>query len=126
MVATPGEYRWSSYRGNAFGEDDPVLTPHPSFLALAAIPEERRDAYRAFSASRWRKMPSGPSAMRRNSSGHSAARLFASMSQPGPAGAQVAFQWAAAEPTASRKVVSDPTSATRRDRASTSSYRPPA
>ncbi len=47
MVATPGEYRWSSYRGNAFGEDDPVLTPHPSFLALAASPEERRDAYRA-------------------------------------------------------------------------------
>jgi putative transposase len=47
MVAAPGEYRWSSHRGNAFGDNDPVLTPHPSFLALAPAPEERRDAYRA-------------------------------------------------------------------------------
>jgi putative transposase len=47
MVAAPGEYRWSSHRGNAFGDDDPVLTPHPSFLALGRDPEERRDTYRS-------------------------------------------------------------------------------
>ena len=46
IVATPGEYRWSSHRGNAFADDDPVLTPHSSFLALARNPAERCDVYR--------------------------------------------------------------------------------
>ena len=46
IVATLGEYRWSSHRGNAFADDDPVLTPHSSFLALARNPAERCDVYR--------------------------------------------------------------------------------
>jgi putative transposase len=36
MVSDPGEYRWSSYRANALGKVDAVLSPHPLFLALAA------------------------------------------------------------------------------------------
>lgn len=34
MVGRPYEYRWSSYRGNACGMDDPVLTRHPVYLEL--------------------------------------------------------------------------------------------
>ena len=36
MVAHPAEYRWSSYRANAQGEADPVLTPHDLYEALGA------------------------------------------------------------------------------------------
>ena len=46
MVTAPGDYRWSSHRANAFGDNDPVVTPHPSFLALGPNAEVRRDAYR--------------------------------------------------------------------------------
>lgn len=46
MVAAPDRYPWSSHRGNAFGDDDPVLTQHPSFLALGRNRDERCDAYR--------------------------------------------------------------------------------
>lgn len=46
MVAGPADYRWSSHRANACGDVDPLVTPHPSFLALAPCADERRDAYR--------------------------------------------------------------------------------
>jgi putative transposase len=46
MVAVPADYRWSSHRANACGNHDPVVTPHPLFLALAPSAEERRDVYR--------------------------------------------------------------------------------
>ena len=46
MVTSPAEYRWSSYRANACGDHDPVVTPHPMFVALAPTPDERRDIYR--------------------------------------------------------------------------------
>jgi len=46
MVAAPADYRWSSHRANAWGDNDPVLTSHPLFLSLAARAEERRDIYR--------------------------------------------------------------------------------
>lgn len=48
LVEWPGRYRWSSYRANAFGWDDPVVTPHPFYYALGRSPEARRAAYRAF------------------------------------------------------------------------------
>src|SRR5204863_91330 len=44
--ATPADYRWSSHRANAWGDNDPVLTSHPLFLSLAGSAEERRDMYR--------------------------------------------------------------------------------
>ena len=46
MVASPGEYRWSSYRANAFGNTDPVVSPHELYRALATSDDERRAAYR--------------------------------------------------------------------------------
>ena len=46
MVASPADYRWSSYRVNAYGADDSIVTPHPMFVALSEHPEERHDIYR--------------------------------------------------------------------------------
>jgi putative transposase len=47
MVADPAQYRWSSYRSNALGAADELLTPHPAYLALGAAAAERHAAYRA-------------------------------------------------------------------------------
>jgi putative transposase len=46
MVRAPGDYPFSSYRCHALGVDDPLLTPHPVYLALHASPAGRRRAYR--------------------------------------------------------------------------------
>jgi len=48
IVAQPADYRWSSYRANALGHDDPVVTPHPLYYALGRSPETRRRAYAHF------------------------------------------------------------------------------
>jgi putative transposase len=47
MVGHPAEYPWSSYRGNALGENDALLAPHPLFLALGGSADGRQAAYRA-------------------------------------------------------------------------------
>jgi putative transposase len=47
LVAFPGGYKWSSYRGNAEGCVDEVLCPHQVFLGLGLDDGERRRAYRA-------------------------------------------------------------------------------
>ena len=47
MVADPRDYRWSSHHALAFGEADPLVTPHPDYLALGARPVERQQRYRA-------------------------------------------------------------------------------
>jgi putative transposase len=36
IVDDPVHYRWSSYRANALGEADPLLTPHEGCLGLGA------------------------------------------------------------------------------------------
>ena len=46
MVAAPADYRWSSHRANACGDDDLVVSPHPLYLALAPSTQERREVYR--------------------------------------------------------------------------------
>lgn len=46
MVKAPGEYRWSSYRANALGGEDRLLTPHEQYLALGTTAQERLRAYR--------------------------------------------------------------------------------
>jgi putative transposase len=46
LVADPGEYAWSSYRANALGAPDPLLSSHPAYEALARDPAERCDAWR--------------------------------------------------------------------------------
>ena len=45
MVATPGDYRWSSHACNAFGRHDPRITPHCIYQGLGASSAERRRAY---------------------------------------------------------------------------------
>jgi putative transposase len=46
MVRHPAHYRWSSYRANALGEADALVTPHAVYCALGRSAEERRAAYR--------------------------------------------------------------------------------
>jgi len=50
MVETPGDYPWSSYRGNALGAADPVIAPHQLYRALAEDDEAQRSGYRALFA----------------------------------------------------------------------------
>lgn len=47
LVRHPAHYRWSSYRANALGEADALLTPHALYCALGRSAGERRAAYRA-------------------------------------------------------------------------------
>jgi putative transposase len=42
----PGEYLWSSFRHNANGQRDLLVTAHPLYLSLGGSATERRDAYR--------------------------------------------------------------------------------
>ena len=59
VVARPGQYRWSSFRANALGYDDPLLTPHAHYCVLGRDPEVRQAAYRAlFRDQAPTKMPS--------------------------------------------------------------------
>lgn len=47
MSADPLDYAWSSHAHNAFGRADPLVHPHPTYLALGQTDEERHRAYRA-------------------------------------------------------------------------------
>ena len=47
LVAAPGEYRWSSFRSNALGHEDALVTPHSCYYALGRSPALRQAAYRA-------------------------------------------------------------------------------
>ena len=46
MVSDPGDYPWSSYRANAFGEANALISPHPLYLALCADNTSRHELYR--------------------------------------------------------------------------------
>ena len=48
IVARAVDYRWSSFRANALGYVDPIVTPHPLYYALGRSPEARRAAYAGF------------------------------------------------------------------------------
>lgn len=50
MVDEPAHYRWSSYRSNALGQADPLLTPHTLYLLLSAKQDQREASYRALFA----------------------------------------------------------------------------
>ncbi|BES70084.1 transposase [Marinobacter nanhaiticus D15-8W] len=45
-VTHPEEYRWSSFRVNALGEHNPLVSPHPIYSGLSDDPVVRRKAYR--------------------------------------------------------------------------------
>ena len=47
MVATPGEYEWSSYRINADGGHSDFLTPHALYQRLGPDTEARMASYRS-------------------------------------------------------------------------------
>jgi putative transposase len=47
MARELSTYRWSSYRANALGAEDFLVTPHALFGALGATREDRQSAYRA-------------------------------------------------------------------------------
>ncbi len=47
IVDFPGQYRWSSYRGNAQGMQDDLLTPHPLYLSLGVTVPERQKTYQS-------------------------------------------------------------------------------
>jgi putative transposase len=46
MVTHPAEHRWSSYRANAQGEPDALLSAHPLYAALGSDAVSRQAAYR--------------------------------------------------------------------------------
>jgi putative transposase len=46
MVLSPGEFRWSSFRANAIGARDNLVTPHAVYQDLGRSPERRQAAYR--------------------------------------------------------------------------------
>lgn len=46
MVSAPGDYPWSSYRANALGRADRIVTPHALYRGLAPSEEARCAAYR--------------------------------------------------------------------------------
>lgn len=45
-VKHPKKNSWSSYRYYAYGEDDPLLTPCPSYIALGKTAGARQQSYR--------------------------------------------------------------------------------
>jgi putative transposase len=47
LAPSPGAWPWSSYRCNALGEDNALVTPHPHYYSLGRSPVERRAAYAA-------------------------------------------------------------------------------
>jgi putative transposase len=47
LAVSPRAYLWSSYRCNALGEEDALVTPHPHYCSLGRSPGERQAAYAA-------------------------------------------------------------------------------
>ncbi len=45
MIKHPSDYRWSSYRYNVLGNEDPPITPHSEYRGLGRTDRERRVAY---------------------------------------------------------------------------------
>ena len=46
MVAHPSEYPWSSYRTNALGQPNELVTPHLEYRRLGKTDAERQASYR--------------------------------------------------------------------------------
>lgn len=45
LVERPGDYAWSSFRANAWGERDRLVTPHAIYRSLGRTPSDRAAAY---------------------------------------------------------------------------------
>lgn len=46
LAAGPGDYPWTSFPANACGCPDPLLSPHPVYVALGSTAEGRQASYR--------------------------------------------------------------------------------
>lgn len=46
LTADPAAYPWSSFRRNAWGEPDRLVTEHPEYVALGSDAGQRAEAYR--------------------------------------------------------------------------------
>jgi len=46
MAAHPSEYPWSSYRYNALGQSNPMVSPHREYQRLGKTTVDRQAAYR--------------------------------------------------------------------------------
>ena len=46
MVKHPSDYPWSSYRCNALGQSNDLISPHLEYRRLGKSAEERQTAYR--------------------------------------------------------------------------------
>lgn len=46
MVALPADYPWSSFQFNALGKKVSFCSPHPEYLRLGRIEDERQEAYK--------------------------------------------------------------------------------
>lgn len=46
MVKHPRQYKWTSYPANAYGKDNPLITPHECYMALGRSSPARQQAYR--------------------------------------------------------------------------------
>jgi putative transposase len=46
MTHSPGQDRWSSYRANAQGHEDRLITPHALYTRLGKTKASRQEAYR--------------------------------------------------------------------------------
>jgi len=49
IVASPDQYRWSSYLHHAFGKADQLITEHALYAALGSSPHARELAWREIS-----------------------------------------------------------------------------
>ncbi len=47
MADDPARYRWSSYRHNALGQSNPLVSAHPVYVALGVDAKTRQAAYRS-------------------------------------------------------------------------------
>lgn len=47
LVDHPGRFIWSSFAANALGRSDPLVAPHPRYLALGDSRSDRQATYRA-------------------------------------------------------------------------------
>jgi putative transposase len=46
LTRSPAFYRWSSYRANAQGKPNELITPHPLYLKLGRSKKKRADSYK--------------------------------------------------------------------------------
>jgi len=86
IVESPSEYRWSSFRANACGGVDRLITPHPIYDAMGDSTDARQMAYRDLFGSAVPEDMCPKSETPRRTRGHSQIRLSGARYRFSPAG----------------------------------------